>query len=66
VTAKAGSDRTTLADVAKTAEISTGTIRHYYSNKAALLVDVLVTARVWFQCRIRSQLDEIDPGWPRF
>jgi AcrR family transcriptional regulator len=64
VITKAGFDRTTLAEVAKAAKaakISTGTSRHYYSNRAGPLLDALLTAREWFQCRMRSQLYGLDP-----
>lgn len=54
VIAKRGFDGTTLAEVAKIARVSTGTINHYYENKLALLVDTLVYVSEWFQQVVRK------------
>ncbi|MGF7163451.1 AcrR family transcriptional regulator [Rhodoligotrophos appendicifer] len=62
VIAKRGFDRTTLAEVAKAAKISTGTVNHYYKNKMALMVDSLIYVSDWFQQAIQTAVDrEKDP-----
>jgi TetR/AcrR family transcriptional repressor of bet genes len=64
--AKHGFDRTTLRDVAQAAKISTGMINHYYPNKIALLVDVLLVVSEWFQSEIRKALADTKPGVEQF
>jgi len=55
IIAKKGFIRTTLADVAKAAKVSTGMINHYYKNKTDLLVETLtyVSERIQEKIRVR-------------
>ncbi|WP_170984495.1 TetR family transcriptional regulator [Rhodoligotrophos defluvii] len=62
VISKRGFDRTTLADVAKAAKVSTGMINHYYKNKIALLVDTLLYVSEWFQTAIRAEVEAETTG----
>jgi TetR/AcrR family transcriptional regulator, transcriptional repressor of bet genes len=64
--AKHGFDRTTLRHVAQAAKISTGMINHYYPNKIALLVDVLLVVSEWFQSELRKALATTKPGVEQF
>jgi TetR/AcrR family transcriptional repressor of bet genes len=56
IIAARGFDRTTLAGVAKAADISTGTINHYYENKVEMLVDALLSVSTWFQDSIAARI----------
>ncbi|MGF7162230.1 AcrR family transcriptional regulator [Rhodoligotrophos appendicifer] len=54
--AKRGFNKTTLADVAKAAKVSTGMVNHYYKNKTVLMVDTLIYASEWFQSSMRTAM----------
>lgn len=62
VIAKKGFIRTTLADVAKAAKVSTGMINHYYKNKTDLLVETLTYVSERVQEKIRTRFATAPPG----
>ncbi|MEI9964640.1 MAG: TetR/AcrR family transcriptional regulator [Caulobacteraceae bacterium] len=65
IVAKLGFIRTTLADVAKAAKVSTGMINHYYANKTALLIETLnytsedTQANMRKECRGKQGMEKI-------
>lgn len=62
VIAKKGFIRTTLADVAGAAKVSTGMINHYYKNKTHLLVETLIYVSERVQEKVRARFASAPAG----
>jgi AcrR family transcriptional regulator len=60
VISKHGFERSTIQDIAKAASVSTGTVNHYYANKAAVVMDAFTYVSEWFQASMRKEIKSDD------